>query len=218
MRTLPTPDMLESFLGEAWEAVSTLERAPTLLAQDPQPLVVMAHRLKGSAGLYGFSEVSQLGGLLERVFERAPSFTAFQREKAAEFSRLAAACLSEALERIASLGEEGEVGLALGQAGGAGVLLDLLGANPTAFRSASLPGPSGGDQPKDYGSPSLNDIPAQLRRFRLENPDVWEYFAPEVSEHLEAIHTATEALLASGGAAEHLTALFRSMHTIKGAA
>ncbi|MBI5813617.1 MAG: response regulator [Meiothermus silvanus] len=218
MRTLPTPDMLESFLGEAWEAVSTLERAPTLLAQDPQPLVVMAHRLKGSAGLYGFSEVSQLGGLLERVFERAPSFTAFQRDKAAEFSRLAAACLSEALERIASLGEEGEVGLALGQAGGAGVLLDLLGANPTAFRSASSPGPSGGDQPKDYGSTSLNDIPAQLRRFRLENPDVWEYFAPEVSEHLEAIHTATEALLASGGAAEHLTALFRSMHTIKGAA
>ena len=81
-----------------------------------------------------------------------------------------------------------------------------------------MPGPSGGDQPKDYGSTSLNDIPAQLRRFRLENPDVWEYFAPEVSEHLEAIHTATEALLASGGAAEHLTALFRSMHTIKGAA
>ncbi|PZA06888.1 MULTISPECIES: response regulator [unclassified Meiothermus] len=218
MRTLPTPDMLESFLGEAWEAVSTLEQAPALLAQDPQPLVVMAHRLKGSAGLYGFSEVSQLGGLLERIFERAPSFTAFQREKAAEFSRLAAACLSEALERIASSGEEGEVGLALGQAGGAGVLLDLLEANPTAFRPASLAGQADGDQPKDYGGTGLHDIPAQLRRFRLENPEVWEYFAPEVSEHLEAIHAATEALLASGGAAEHLTALFRSMHTIKGAA
>lgn len=218
MRTLPTPDMLESFLGEAWEAVSTLERAPVLLAQDPQPLVVMAHRLKGSAGLYGFSEVSQLGGLLERVFEQAPSFTAFQRDKAAEFSRLSAACLSEALDRIASSGEEGEVGLALNRAGGAGVLLDLLNANPTAFRSASLAGQPGADPPEDSGGSSLSDLPVQLRRFRLENADVWEYFAPEVSEHLEAIHTATEALLASGGASEHLTALFRSMHTIKGAA
>lgn len=220
MRTLPTPDMLESFLGEAWEAVATLERAPTLLAQDPQPLVVMAHRLKGSAGLYGFAEVSELGGLLERVFEQAPSFTTFQRDKAAEFSRLSAACLSEALDRIAAHGEEGEVGLALGRAGGAGVLLDLLNANPTAFRSASQVAPPVAEPLQDSGGSSLvpNDLLPQLRRFRAENADVWEYFAPEVSEHLEAIHTATEALLASGGSSEHLTALFRSIHTIKGAA
>ena len=218
MRTLPTPDMLESFLGEAWEAVSALERAPTLLAQDPQSLVVMAHRLKGSAGLYGFSEVSQLGGLLERVFERASSFTTLQREKAAEFSRLSAACLSEALERIADSGEEGEVGLALGRAGGARALLDLLGANPTAFRLEGLAGQPEADQPKGSAGSSLADLPAQLRHFRAQNADVWEYFAPEVNEHLEAIHAATEALLASGGAGQHLTSLFRSMHTIKGAA
>ena len=66
------------FLMEAWDTVSTVEEGLSRLL-DPRPsgqslatLVVVAHRLRGAAGLHGFSGTAELAGLLEAVLEGAP--------------------------------------------------------------------------------------------------------------------------------------------------
>jgi chemosensory pili system protein ChpA (sensor histidine kinase/response regulator) len=60
-------------------------------------------------------------------------------------------------------------------------------------------------------------IRRELAEFFASNGDVAAYFVPEATEHLEAITTALLAL-ERGGGEEDLARLFRSMHTIKGAA
>src|SRR5687768_12007362 len=57
----------------------------------------------------------------------------------------------------------------------------------------------------------------ELAAFFASNADVASYFVPEATEHLEAMTTALLAL-ERGGGDEDLARLFRSMHTIKGAA
>ncbi len=141
--TTLTPEMLDSFLAEAWDTVSLLERAgPVLRGEDtrrPEALVVVTHRLRGSAGLYGFPEVSRLGSLLERVFEAASFFSPEQTGLALEFIALSSACLTEALERVARTGFEGEVGHDLNQYGGPAIMSALVSLDPLAFaKGASL--------------------------------------------------------------------------------
>jgi chemosensory pili system protein ChpA (sensor histidine kinase/response regulator) len=60
-------------------------------------------------------------------------------------------------------------------------------------------------------------IRRELAEFFASNADVVAYFLPEATEHLEAMTTALLAL-ERGGGDEDLARLFRSMHTIKGAA
>jgi chemosensory pili system protein ChpA (sensor histidine kinase/response regulator) len=141
--TTLTPEMLDSFLAEAWDTVSLLERAgPVLRGEDtrrPEALIVVTHRLRGSAGLYGFPEVSRLGSLLERVFEAASFFSPEQTGLALEFIALSNACLTEALERVARTGFEGEVGHDLNQYGGPAIMSKLVSLDPLAFaKGASL--------------------------------------------------------------------------------
>jgi chemosensory pili system protein ChpA (sensor histidine kinase/response regulator) len=141
--TTLTPEMLDSFLAEAWDTVSLLERAgPVLRGEDtrrPEALIVVTHRLRGSAGLYGFPEVSRLGSLLERVFEAASFFSPEQTGLALEFIALSSACLTEALERVARTGFEGEVGHDLNQYGGPAIMSELVSLDPLAFaKGASL--------------------------------------------------------------------------------
>lgn len=57
----------------------------------------------------------------------------------------------------------------------------------------------------------------ELAEFYASNTDVVSYFLPEATEHLEAM-TAALLALERGGGDEDLARLFRSMHTIKGAA
>jgi chemosensory pili system protein ChpA (sensor histidine kinase/response regulator) len=66
--------------------------------------------------------------------------------------------------------------------------------------------------------PVLDDpVRRELAEFFASNADVAAYFVPEATEHLEAMATALLAL-ERGGGDEDLARLFRSMHTIKGAA
>ena len=141
--TTLTPEMLDSFLAEAWDTVSLLARAgPVLRGEDtrrPEALIVVTHRLRGSAGLYGFPEISRLGSLLERVFEAASFFSPAQTTLALEFIALSNACLTEALERVARSGFEGEVGQDLNQYGGPAIMSELVSIDPLAFaKGASL--------------------------------------------------------------------------------
>jgi chemosensory pili system protein ChpA (sensor histidine kinase/response regulator) len=262
--TTLTPEMLDSFLAEAWDTVSQLERAgPILRGEDtrrPEALIVVTHRLRGSAGLYGFPELSRLGSLLERVFESTAFFNHEQTGLALEFIALSNACLTESLERIARTGFEGEVGQDLNQYGGPAIMSELVSLDPLAFAkgasqassrnqmfeaapvslaTTNLPNlsneyPNGQalvaqqlSQPAVQPEPEVittrhEDLEIELRAFHAQDPEMWEYFAPEVQEHLEAISSTIEGLLMASvmgeNPAERITQLFRVWHTIKGAA
>jgi chemosensory pili system protein ChpA (sensor histidine kinase/response regulator) len=228
--TTLTPEMLDSFLAEAWDTVSLLERSgPVLRGEDsrrPEALIVVTHRLRGSAGLYGFPEISRLGSLLERVFESASFFNPEQTSLALEFIALSNACLTEALERVARTGFEGEVGQDLNQYGGPAIMSELVSIDPLAFaKGASLSSSRnqmfeaapvslattnlpnlGSEFPQGIveAQPvvvqpltSSQDLEIELRAFYAQDPEMWSYFAPEIQEHLESISSTIEGLLMS---------------------
>jgi chemosensory pili system protein ChpA (sensor histidine kinase/response regulator) len=78
--------------------------------------------------------------------------------------------------------------------------------------------PEGAREVTNGAAHVLDDpVRRELAEFFTANADVASYFVPEATEHLEAITTALLALERAGGE-EELARLFRSMHTIKGAA
>jgi chemosensory pili system protein ChpA (sensor histidine kinase/response regulator) len=89
---------------------------------------------------------------------------------------------------------------------------DAVAPAPTAMEPAS-PARS------EAAAASVLDDPVrrELAEFFAANADVAAYFVPEATEHLEAM-TAALLALERGGGEEDLARLFRSMHTIKGAA
>ncbi|GEM84671.1 response regulator [Meiothermus hypogaeus] len=216
MSAVTTPDLLQSFLDEAWETVVVFEQAAEFLAiQRHEPLVVMAHRLKGSAGLYGFPQTSNLGALAERILEAAPHYTQSQQAKVIEFMGQVTAVLTTALENIAIHGEEGRVGLELGRLGAAELIRELTALNPDAF-VRETPEPT-----EEVASLSLSPkagVVEELQGFYKQNAEFWEFFAPETLENLDQVGNILASLQSGDETGEHLRALFRAMHTVKGAA
>ncbi|HWP75043.1 MAG TPA: Hpt domain-containing protein, partial [Methylomirabilota bacterium] len=209
--------MLGIFLMEAWDTAGALEEgldqltgseAPTVATL--APLVVLAHRLKGSAALYGFPGVSDLAGAAERLLERAAAASAEDRARAAGFLGGLVGLLKEVFDGISAVGVEdvARVGefkaryptfLAAAPADGRGI-----GAMP----SAAAAGPA----------PVRSPVAAALDRFFADGNEVLEYFLPEASEHLEAMTTALLAVEGGARDDETLATVFRSVHTLKGAA
>lgn len=201
-------DLMDAFLAEAWETIGDLERAPQLIHHSARRLSMAAHRLRGSAGLYQHPEISSLAAMLERIFEISDGLNPQQRQLALDFTAQATAVMTEALERIQISGQEGEVGLALAALGGGALLEELLSTSKAEFRrDTSISAPT---------LEAAGDLTAELRRYFQGNSDVWEYFAPEVLEHLEAVTSSVETIN-STQPADALQVIFRGMHTIKGA-
>jgi len=94
-------------------------------------------------------------------------------------------------------------------------LLDAIAVGAAA-RVAPAPPP---DDSLTRGLAGVLDDPVrrELAEFFATNTEVAAYFVPEATEHLEAMSAALLAL-ERGGGDEELARLFRSMHTIKGAA
>jgi chemosensory pili system protein ChpA (sensor histidine kinase/response regulator) len=201
-------DLMDSFLAEAWETIGDLERAPQLIHDSARRLVVASHRLRGSAGLYQHPEISSVAGLLERIFETTDNLDLRQRKIALDFTAQATAVMTEALERIQMTGQEGEVGLSLAALGGPVLLEELLKSGKAEFRRQTREAPT--------AARGATDATAELREYFRGNAEVWEYFAPEVLEHLEAIIGAVETINPARPD-DAVQVIFRGMHTIKGA-
>ncbi|GIW27090.1 MAG: hypothetical protein KatS3mg070_0453 [Meiothermus sp.] len=216
MSTAAAPDLLQSFLEEAWGTVAVFEQAAEFLAiKRHEPLVVIAHRLKGSAGLYGFPQIANLGALAERILEAAPRYTEQQQVKVVEFIDQLTAVLITALENIAIHGQEGRVGLELGHLGAANLIQELTTLNPEAFAVDSLEPPEAAALEPP---PSQVGVVEELQNFYRQNAEFWEFFAPETLENLELVANTLVSLQKGDESGEHLRALFRAMHTVKGAA
>ncbi len=226
MMSTPTNEMLEMFLTEAWDTVSILERTNELLPDPVQSrkLVVAAHRLKGSAGMYQYPEIANLAGLLERVFESAAEFTPSQQDLCNQFAQTCGAIFAESLERISERGDEGEVGLELARLGGPELLSRLLKAGTSNFTRKSPEEMANArdlalvpDFTRAQQMPVRKSLQQELREYFAQNPEVWEYFAPEVLEHLESVPAAIERFDPQNPS-DTVNTVFRAMHTIKGAA
>jgi chemosensory pili system protein ChpA (sensor histidine kinase/response regulator) len=193
------------FLMEAWDTVSTVEEGlPRLLGPAPSgetlaPLVVVAHRLKGAAALHGFPGTAELAGALEFVLEGAS-----RPGRAAEAYGLVVdllAALKPVLDGIAATGAEDAAAVEAFRAG-----------HPTAFGLGEPVAPP----PRPAGDALLREA----RRFFADHGDVLAYFGPEAVEHVETIMRSLLALEQEGPDASEveLHALFRAVHTLKGAA
>src|SRR5262245_10827152 len=71
--------ILSIFLMEAWDTVASVEEGVRRLAEGHppsadliDPLVVVAHRLKGAAALHGYPVVSAVARAMEDVLEQLP--------------------------------------------------------------------------------------------------------------------------------------------------
>jgi chemosensory pili system protein ChpA (sensor histidine kinase/response regulator) len=191
--------LLSVFLMEAWDTLAAVEDGLAALrhAQDPKPVIerlaVVTHRLRGSAALSGFPQVSGLAAAMEEAVERV-------------------AAAPSGAERL-SLGALSDMVFWLKTA------LDVIGETGVEDAEAiaeSLAGlvPSPPHAPADETARRL----AELDRFFADQTDVLEYFVPEAIEHLEAMAQSLVALEAEGSSESEIAALFRAVHTLKGAA
>jgi chemosensory pili system protein ChpA (sensor histidine kinase/response regulator) len=133
--TEPQPDrefLLSIFLMEAWDTVSILEEgAPGLSGDgDVEPLLVVAHRLRGAAALHGFPVIAAEAAGIEGMLERAAGAEAGERAEIATALSQAVTRLREGLDRAAAGGvaESGPAAAAPTSAAVAGGLGDELAA------------------------------------------------------------------------------------------
>ncbi len=219
--TVP-PDLQDSFIFDAWDALGHFEAATAKLQGDFEPevlkeLAVVTHRLKGTAALYRYPQVSSLAELAGRLLAQSKYLPAAETGRVRAFLEKVAVCLQDALTRIAEGRAEGDLGLELNYLGGSALLQDLLRENRDAFRSAAKLAAqrTAESAPADGAQLSLTET---LRSFFREHQNDWEFFAPEAYEHLETLTETLQAVRDEGASSERLTELFRSTHTLKGAA
>lgn len=208
--------MLSVFLMEAWDTLAAIEDA---LAQDPgpagvtsewlDPLLVVAHRLGGSAALYGFPEISALAHTMEAMLERAEHLPVEERHATVETLGGVLLQIRNELERIGATGPNAAAGLA------APVQLEPVPPPSPSSDVGRAPGPDAATLASRSGASALLE---GLTRYFAENGDVLAYFGPEASEHLETMTNCLLLLEQQGPGKEELGRLFRAVHTLKGAA
>jgi chemosensory pili system protein ChpA (sensor histidine kinase/response regulator) len=120
--------------------------------------------------------------------------------------------LEGSLDTLRTGGDDRDLGQTFTRQGGTEQLGALLRAVPAAFtlRAPAHAVPDADPTAEEVGE---GDTAAELRRFVREQAEVWDYFAPEVREHLAALRTE----LARGEDGD-LGVMFRAAHTIKGSA
>ncbi len=232
--------LLGIFLMEAWDTAGTLEEGLALLsrAKPPTldalaPLIIVCHRLKGSAALHGFPGVSELAAVIEQLLERTPEARAAERTETERFVRDAVALLKELFDRISSQSTEDTERIAGFKARHARLFAAASAtpaptapAAPSAPRGAALAAPAAPRVARPVPDPAASGTAStaayrlmqEVDRFFADSGEILTYFGPEANEHLETMTQSLLALDAEGHSEEEINRLFRSVHTLKGAA
>ena len=216
-------ELLASFIEEAAEVLSGLESGLAELGRSPadpgqvEALGTLAHRLRGSAGLYGYPQLAAMAGLLERLLE---ADLAWEGEGAGELVAALAplmAALRGGLEGLRAGQGDGQLGLSFMRSGGAAQLERLLRERPGRFGARPRPGWAQPDEMPEE-NPEAPGLSQGLRAFVRSSPEVWDYFGPEVREHLGALREQLGLGLAGPGGpgGSDLNVMFRAAHTVKG--
>src|SRR5436309_11532673 len=183
---------------EAWDTLAAVEDGLAALGRlsgmpaAVEHLVVVTHRLRGSAALSGFPQVAALAAAMEETVERTAASPAQDQRALAALSDLVLS-LKTALDVIGVTGvEDGEaIAEALDR------IVPAAPAEPDTETTRRL---------------------TELDRFFIDQPDVLEYFVPEAIEHLESMAQSLVALEDDGSTDAEVATLFRAVHTLKGAA
>ncbi|GHG11679.1 hypothetical protein GCM10017783_25020 [Deinococcus piscis] len=194
-------------------------------ASQMEALGVLTHRLRGTAGLYGFPQMAQLASVAERLLMPRPRLKPELQSTYTDVMDGIVAALQGAISQAETTGSEGSLGLTFAQSSAAQKMGELLRAQPEAFHlarghlrgqgaehEAARPDMAelGTDASAQTAAVVTDRLSQQLQDFARDNAEVWEYFAPEVQEYLDALQ------LGLGAAEPDIDALFRSAHTIKG--
>src|SRR6266850_1196875 len=181
---------------EAWDTLAAVEDGLATLGHTPdsaatiEHLAVVTHRLRGSAALSGFPQVAGLAAAMEEAVERvAATPPGTDRRSLGDM----VFWLKTALDVIGETGVEDAVA----------ITESLARLVPSA--------------PRETAGKTSRRL-AELDRFFTDQPDVLEYFVPEAVEHLEAMAQSLVALEGEGATDAEIAALFRAVHTLKGAA
>lgn len=221
-------ELLTSFLQEAQEVVGELDAGLAELhdpsdsgmdqsspAQDEykiNQLSILAHRMRGSSALYGYPQLSTLASLMERVLNSQPHLHGVDRQS---FIGLLDTIMDIMKQGIMSLNQGGtdhQLGLAFARQGGAELLEALVNAHPKAFELRVTPHFRHPDEEdEEEVITQVISVENDLQSFLRENGEVWEYFAPEIREHLGFLRQQLD-LKHEGD----ITVMFRAAHTIKG--
>jgi chemosensory pili system protein ChpA (sensor histidine kinase/response regulator) len=235
--------ILSIFLMEAWETVAAVEDGVRRLeAGEPvssgvlDPLVVVAHRLKGAAALHGYPVVSSVALVLEEMIEGLPAASDGERPLRIQVLTDVVNTVKRMLETIGDDGREDVDAVVRLRARH----LELF-SPPADPELAPQDGPAASFGPRTV-SPAVALFPAvapahpegpraplgetvadgllrELERFFAEHAESVPYFAPEAAEHLDLMTRSLLALEQSGSPAqEEVASLFRAVHTLKGAA
>ena len=207
-----TTDLLDSFVLDAWDALTRLQTASVAYSENERARAdaqLYVHRLRGTAALYGYSGVAGIAKLTEGLLERSSKLPEDQLPRVKEFLKAATAVMYDALVRVAKGQPEGNLGLELGRVDASELLHDLLSRVPQAFVRQEILELV--EEPEDE---SLAEF---LPRFRQTHDEIWSYFSPEAGEHVEAIYKALDSA-DKQDQDDTLTQLFRATHTLKGAA
>jgi chemosensory pili system protein ChpA (sensor histidine kinase/response regulator) len=199
-------DLVGVFVAEAIEGITALsaalypdgQRVPT--PAQLQEHYIVAHRLRGAAGLYGYGNIAQLSERLEMILEGAPNILEAQWPCAVEAMRemvRGIQCLIEAIRQGGGRGQEDEdlVERCLAMS------VDLV---PDATMTASPVTPAG-TVSQEYLRPALDT-------------EVLSFFVPEAEEYLDAMDGLIQTLRASPDDEDARHRLFRAAHTLKGSA
>ena len=245
-------DLVEVFLVEAWEGLQQFENATLRLREGMdettlEDIVMFGHRLRGSSGLYGYPQISQLCDMVERLAKAVPALDSNQHKLVQEFFDHVMVCFRGSLERISNGKTEGNIGLELAHLGGSNLLLSLL-SNAQANTKKQLGFQKPDDSQNETSAQNQTDAQAdvqevveveaeektlktssttilvgELELYRSAEQETLEYFLPEVKEHLEHIDQGFYELSQADKNSEGLNPdivnqLFRSAHTLKGSA
>ncbi len=197
------PELIGIFLAEARASVETLHAAfnpPEGLEprrSDLRNQYILAHNLRGSASMYGFPGLAGLAEVLEAALEQAPEISEAAWPQTIALLR----DLLEAIRnQVDAIGEQGnEDG-------------DCLEAWHARYpQPAPTPAPP---QPDAASAVPLSD------EYLLPELDseVFSYFATEAQEYLSAMETSLLRLEKDPEDRDTIQQLFRSAHTLKGAA
>ncbi|BCA53635.1 putative Chemotaxis protein CheA modulated with response regulator receiver region [Nitrospira sp. KM1] len=196
--------LIDIFVMEATEAATALAESfhppgdalPS--AVELQSQYVWAHKVRGAAGIYGFTGLATLGELLESTLEQATSIDAALWPHAVGALRGMLESFSAQLEVVRQGGSED-------------VAVSERWRSEVARLLVQSPGASNAD-------PSSENLPAPHYLIPSIDADVLSYFAPEAEEYLDTVDRLVRRVQEAPGEAETIHALFRTAHTLKGSA
>ena len=148
--------ILSIFLMEAWDTVASVEEgARRLGGVEPlssgtiEPLVVVAHRLKGAAALHGYPVVSAVALVMENLLEQLPTLPAPERGRKVEVLGDVVVTIRRMLEMIGDDGRED-----------VDTVAHLRARYPELFPAPAVPEPSGVSVRQVEGTPAAPTSPA----------------------------------------------------------